>query len=828
MQEFENTTVNRTSELFVVESCAFYGVCFAMGQLEPDHRIVRFGSFEVDLREGKLTKGGIRIKLQGQPFQILALLLERPGQLVTRDEIRQKLWSQDTFVEFDDGLNTAVRKLRAALGDPAENPRFVETVPRRGYRFVAPVTLPLSPHAAAAPSQTNAGPLSDRGMGVSSVRQFHAQSVPTKPKPRAMRSAVLAFAALLVIAAAGTYWYLRRPAFHVTSKDTIVLADFVNTTGDIVFDDALKQGLEVSLVQSPSLNILSDRKVAAILKQMGHAADDRLTGKMAIELCQRVGSKVAVQGSISSLGTTYLISLGAIRCDNGDPVALEQVEAHRKEDVVDALGSAATRLRARLGESMPSIQKYNAPLEQATTGSLEALKAYSMALSTWDRKGDQASIPFFEKAIEIDPNFAMAYGGLGTIYHNRNEVDLARVNATKAYGLRERVTEAEKVAIESRYFLYVTGDLEKAAQVYELAVQNYPQSAGAFNHLGTTYAELGHYEKAVDSLREAIRLDPTRATTYSNLAADLLAQNRVEEAAAVLGEADRRNFQTDYLLQVKYWRAFLRGDSGEMQRILQGSSDVPGAQSLLLTEQANTEAYYGRFQKARELSRVAAEQLEHDGFLESAADCLAVAAVREAEIGAAARAHDYISRAFKLAHGRDVLALTALVTASVGDAKQAEIQSAALDKQYPSDTVMQQYWLPTIRAQMDLRQGKPLKAVEALKAAVSIEVAAPTFSVATLYPAYVRGQAYLAAGEAARAIAEFQKLVDHSGLVLNFPLATLARLELARAYTRAGDSARARQSYQDFLQLWKDADPDVAILKQARLEYAALLRQSKS
>ena len=327
MQQFENTAISKTSELVVVESSPFSGACSGMGQRESEGGIVRFGSFEVDLREGRLTKGGIRIKLQGQPFQILALLLERPGQLVTRDEIRQKLWSEDTFVEFDDGLNTAVRKLRAALGDPAENPRFVETVPRRGYRFVAPASFP-SDAQAVIPDQILAAP--------------HVDEVKTTSSPaaRAGRLGVpfpwIAVASVLVLASVGAYWYFRSPTFRVSSKDTIVLADFVNTTGDAVFDDALKQGLEVSLAQSPSLNILSDRKVATILKQMGHAADDRLTGKVAIELCQRVGSKVTVQGSVSSIGTTYLIGLAAIRCDSGDPVALVQVEAKRKEDVVDA------------------------------------------------------------------------------------------------------------------------------------------------------------------------------------------------------------------------------------------------------------------------------------------------------------------------------------------------------------------------------------------------------------------------------------------------------------------------------------------------------------
>jgi len=791
-----------------------------MQELEPGRRVVGFGSFEVDIQEGRLTKNGIPIKLQGQPFQILTLLLERPGQVVTREEIRQKLWSEDTFVEFDDGLNTAVRKLRTALGDPAENPRFVETVPRRGYRFVAPVRLPPEPELA---KHRKAEVASEPGIVPSAIRQIEPTSFRTQPKRNKARLAGIVLAALLILAGVGTYLYLRRPTFHVSSNDTIVLADFVNTTGDAVFDDALKQGLEVGLQQSPFFNILSDRKTAVVLKQMGRSPDERMSGRVAIEVCQRTGGKATIQGSISSLGTAYLIGLAAIRCDNGDPVAFEQVEAHHKEDVVDAMGKATTHLRARLGESIPSIKKYNAPLELATTPSLEALQAYGVGLSTWDQKGDLASVPVFKRAIALDPNFAMAYGALATVCHNLGETKLARENATKAYELRDRVTESERVSIEARYHLYVTGDLEQAAQVYELWVQNYPAAAGGFNHLGTTYSSLGRNEKAVDAFRQALRIDPTRATTYSNLAVDLFALNRFDEARAVLADADKRNLQTDYLLQARYWEAFLRNDNAGMQALLLRASDIPGAQSLLLNEQANAEAYFGHLGRARELSRVAAAQLEHDGDKESAADYLSQAAVRESETGASAEAAEDISQAMKLDGGRDVTTLAALVMARTGDLQQAETISDQLDKDYPSDTFVQKYWLPVIRAEIELRQGKWSKAIETLNATATFEFAAPSaFPVGNIYPAYVRGQAYMAGGDAVKAGVEFQKLIDRSGLVLNSPLAALARLERARAFSLAKDSTHARDAYRNFLDLWKSADPELTLLKQAKAEYAKL------
>jgi eukaryotic-like serine/threonine-protein kinase len=396
-----------------------------MNQPVPNRRVFKFGSFEADLDGGVLTKSGIRIKLQDQPFQILALLLERPGQVVTREEIRQKLWSENTFVEFDDGLNTAVRKLRAALGDSADNPRFLETVPRRGYRFVAPVIMPAESPGTV--TEVRKEPiLSDPARADSSPVAGPVESPLRGQHQIAWYAWRAAGVALFAVAAIAAYGYLRKPGFHVTARDTIVLADFENTTGEPVFDDALKQGLQVGLEQSPSLSILSERKTGMILRQMGRSPDERMTGRTAIEVCQRTGSKVAVQGSISSLGTTYLIGLGAIRCDNGEPITHQQVEAKRKEQVVVALGEATTRLRARLGESVPSLQKYNSPLEQATTPSLEALNAYGTALSTWDKKGDRASLPFLQRALDLDPNFAMAYGAMATIYHNLGEDELAQ------------------------------------------------------------------------------------------------------------------------------------------------------------------------------------------------------------------------------------------------------------------------------------------------------------------------------------------------------------------------------------------------------------------
>ena len=517
--------------------------------------------------------------------------------------------------------------------------------------------------------------------------------------------------ALLV---AGGFYFRSRRNRPLSHKDTIVLSDFANSTGDAVFDDTLKTALSVSLRQSPFLNVLTDSQVAKTLQQMTQPAGTKLTPALARELCQRAGSKAYLAGAIGRLGNEYVVSLKAVSCKNGNTLAEEQVTAASKEKVLDSLGGAASKLRAELGESLATVQKFDAPLEQATTFSLDALNAYGLALSTWDKKGDRESLPIFKKAIELDPNFAMAYGALATINHNLGETELARENATKAYELRDRVTEAEREAIDARYYSYVTGDLEKAAEVYALAVQNYPESAGAYNHLAIDEAELGRYEQSVQSFRKALLLDPSRAATYANLATGLLALNRVDEASAVLTEAGKRDLHTDLLLQIQYWIAFLHDDESEMERLAQHSSDVPGAQALLLSEQSNTAAYHGHFEEAREFSSAAVNLMERDGNKEWAASYLVQAALRESEVGESAQAQKYISQAQKLSRGQDVATLTAVVLAQVGSVNQGEALCHELDKHWPEGTIVQKYWLPAIRAEIDLRQARPSKAIDDL------------------------------------------------------------------------------------------------------------------
>jgi eukaryotic-like serine/threonine-protein kinase len=777
-------------------------------------KIFRFGPFELRTRTRELYKHGIKLKLRPQPFQVLHELLNRPGELVTREELREKLWSSETFVDFEQSLNTAVKELRGVLGDSATEPRYAETVPRLGYRFIAAVeevevaapkgdgpspALAAGPAAAQAPTQTR------------------------KIRSGARMAALFTAAAIVAGAAVAGLWYHRRPGFQINPRNTVVLADFANTTGEAVFDDALKQGLNVGLEQSPMIQILSDEKSAAVLKQMGHPGDQSMTGGVAIEVCQRAGSQVTVQGSISKLGTSYLIGLTAIRCENGDRIAHEQVEAKRKEDVIEALGKATSQLRSRLGESLQSVQKYDAPLQQVTTSSLEALKAYGLALAGWDKSGEFAAVPLLERAIELDSNFALAYSQLAAIYGNRGEIELARKYATKAYELRDRTTEFERLSIESWYHTYVTGDLEKASAAFETTRQAYPEGPRTLNDLGTVYGSLGLFDKAVALYRESLRVGPLAETTFGNLAVSLMALGRNDEAAAVLEEASKRGLQSADLLQVNYWRAFLLHDTERMSQLLSLSAGVPGAQAVLVSEQADTEAYFGHFRKARQLSLEAGSQMQTGGQKEAAGLCFAQAAIREAEIEDSARARDFISRALNLSQDQNVVALAAVVMARTGDSSKAISFAEQLDKEHPSNTFIQKYWLPIIHAETEMHRGEALQAVDTLNLVGPLDLAAPdALAISTLFPAYARGRAYLAAGEGNKAAAEFQKLIDHPGMVLNFPLGALARLGVARAHRLAHQNADALQEYDAFFALWKDADPDIPILRQAKREYQSL------
>ncbi len=634
---------------------------------------------------------------------------------------------------------------------------------------------------------------------------------------------ILIPAAVLVVAAliAGGLYFRSRSAATLTEKDTIVLADFDNKTGDAVFDDALKQALAVQLGQSPFLNILSDRKVEDTLHLMGHTSNERITRDIARELCVRTGSKAIILGSIVNLGGQYVIGMEAIGCSSGDALAKEQEEAATKQDVLKALGKAAASLRGKLGESLSTIQKFDVPVE-ATTPSLEALKAFSMGITTFRTKGNAAAVPFFKRALELDANFAAAYASLGVAYANLGQASLAAENLKKAYALRERVSEREKYRISSVYYSHVTGELEQASQVYELWAKSYPQDVIPPGNLGDIYHELGQYEKALSKNQESQLLEPD-VTGYFNLAQVYLALNRPEDARKTIEQAQAGKFEGDLLHWVIYQLAFLVGDAAEMGRQVEWAAGKPGTEDVLLSFQSDSEAYYGRLTKARDFSRRAVDAAIRADSKETAALWQVNAALREAEVGNTAAAKQGVVAALTLAPGRDVKMFAALTLARAGEAARAKAIVEELEKSYPSQTVLKVYWLPTIKAAIELNANNAAQALVFLEAAAPYELGEPPqFQLGTLYPAYIRGQAYLAAHNGTAAATEFQKLLDHRGIVVNFMTGALAHVGLARAYALQGDTTKSRTAYQDFFAFWKDADPDIPILKQAKAEYAKL------
>jgi len=633
---------------------------------------------------------------------------------------------------------------------------------------------------------------------------------------------VLVPALMLVAAAIGGTLYFRwhQAMTRLTDKDTIVLSDFDNKTGDAVFDDTLKQGLSVQLEQSPFLALVSERRVNETLKLMGRPAGDRLTPEVTREVCERTGSKAMLNGSIAGLGSQYVIGLKAVNCNTGDVLAEAQEQAAGKEAVLKALDAAAVGLRGKLGESLGSVQTHATPVEEATTPSLEALKAYSLGVKTGYAKGTTAALPFYKRAVDLDQNFAMAYASIGGSYFDLNEIGLGAENARKAYDLREKASERERFNIESEYYNVVTGELEKGAQTDELWQQTYPRDAMPYLRLGFVSATLGNFEKALEEWRVALRLDPNSGTTFALLSAAYMVFNRLDEAEAMFKQAEERKLEGEVLLQGRYWLAFLKGDAAQMAQWVSAALGKPGAEDLLLAMQADTEGWYGKLKNAHELTGRAMDSAQHNDAKESAAAYQAAAALREAEAGSREQTRAEAKAALKLAPNRDVRAIGALALARAGDTAGAEKLAAELDKAFPLDTLVQRYWLPTIRAEVALERKDPNGAIELLNVASRVELSSPTADLTiVLCPVYVRGEAYLMLHDGNRAAAEFQKFIDHRGLVMNFPWGALARLGLARAYTLQGNTVKARAAYQDFLTLWKDADPDVPVLKQAKAEY---------
>jgi eukaryotic-like serine/threonine-protein kinase len=798
--------------------------------------VIRFDEFELKPANGELRKRGQLLKFHPQPFRLLLLLAEHPGQIVTRQEIRRCLWADNTFVDFEHGINFCVRQIRAALADDAENPRYIETLPRRGYRFIAPVN-----HGAlreqvisfqTAQDCKNPFMLSVKHSS-ESVSAKEIQALPSLPalahrvawNSKLVRASIsTVFCAALLIA--GTVFYFRRPP-KLTEKDTVVLADFNNTAGDPVFDGALKQALTVGLNQSPFLNLLPDKKITETLRLMGRSPFDRITPDVAREICLRTGSKAYLSGTISALGSAYLLDVNAIACASGNLLASAQEQAHRKEDVLKVLSRTAAELRSELGESLPSVEKYDVPIE-ATTTSLKALQSMSTAARVGAAESDAASIPFVQRALEYDPNFASAYAALARRYQNLDQPQLALENAAKAYRLRDQVSEREQFEISSIYFR-ATGDLDNLTKTVELWKVIYPRDSGPHARLCVNYQFLGHYDKALAECQEALRLDPAHIVNYVNFATIYMNLNRYDDAQHICELALARQLPCSWI----YFLDFVRGDTAGMAKELSSAIGRPGEEDAFLSAQSDTHFYYGRLRLAREFSHRAADSALRSGYRETASLWQAKSALCEAELGENAAAKRGITNALQLSSGRITKVLAAIVFARVGDTARAEELLKQLQQSNPANTLLKIYWFPVINTALQLKQGNLSEAFLFLQAAAPYDFALPSPNeIGTLYPVYLRGQACLAAHNGPGAAAEFQKVLDHQGITLNYLNGALARLGLARAYALQAQSAqgtnaeaaraKAHAAYQEFLTLWKDADPDIPILKEAKAEYAKL------
>jgi eukaryotic-like serine/threonine-protein kinase len=639
----------------------------------------------------------------------------------------------------------------------------------------------------------------------------------TTPRSTTRWAIIATTVAVLILGLGVALWLLHSQRVQALSAtDTVVLAGFNNTTGDAVFDDTLRQGLEVQLEQSPFLSIISSERMRQTLRLMNQPPDARLTPAVARDLCQRVGSKAYIAGSIASLGHDYVVALHAVNCATGDSLAQEQEQAAGKEKVLGAMSRAAADLRKKLGESLNTVLKFDTPIE-ATTSSLEALKAFSAA-----SKGEEAeAVPSLQRAVKLDPNFASAYAALGIWYSNLGENTLARETIGKAYALRDNISERERYRISGTYYTYVTGEVEKANHTYIEFAQAYPRDAFSRSNLGANYLTLGQYENAVAPILETIRLRPDDGVAYANLMLADVGLNRLDDAKAIYEQAVAHKLDEVYLHQARYLLAFRQSDTAEMEKQVEWSRGKAGIEDAFLSMQSDTEAFYGHLGKALEFSRRAVELAEYAGSKETAALWQVNAALREAELGNPAAAKQGVKEALTLAPGHDIQILAGLALARIGDGSRAETLVEELAKSGPSSTVLMGYWLPVIRSAIQLRQRNPARALILLEAAAPYELGNPS-PFGNLYPIYLRGQAYLLAHKGPAAAAEFQKIIDHPGIVLNYPTGALAFVQLARAEAISGHIAKAGKAYQDFFAIWKSADADIPILKEAKLEYATL------
>ena len=795
--------------------------------------VVRFGDIELDARSYSLRRSGRNLRLERIPMELLLFLVERHGLLVTREEIIERLWGKDVFLDTDNSINTAIRKIRRVLKDDPEHPRFVQTISGKGYRFVAPLIEESEPSSVGA-----ALPALSRGMPVTpsiSTKSPESGDLPASYPPAAdlretceLERPISGFVGL---SAKRWKWLLGLAAAAIiggslirvesrpllTERDLVLITDFDNTTGDSVFDGTLKQALAVELGQSPFLNVVGQERVQETLRYMGRPPDTRVLLPLAREVCERLDAKALLTGSIARLGTQYVLALDAVNCLDGKSFARVQVTADGKEQALPMLGRTARSIRSKLGESLQSIQKFDVPVQQATTNSLEALKAYTVAEEQRSRGIEAEAVPTFKHAIEIDPNFAMAYGKLARLYANIGEADLAAQYLQRAVTLQDHVTERERLYLLSNYYYLTRGDVTKSIETAEQWRRTYPNDWEPYNWLSGRYQIIGRFEQAAAMAREALRLNSDNFSPYANLAASYRSMNRFVEAKAVCERAAAAGRDNSYIHDMLYEIAFLQGDTGAM---LHEASHPPSAfeESYLLDEQGGAALASGKLRTARQFSRRAQDIARKAGFTEDAAFSLAWDALHEADIGNYRQARVIAQAVLRTARGIDARETAAEALALSGDAREAKDLVEELRRRFPQGTVIVNASLPTIFSSIELQRGNPERSIELLQQAIPYELG----EFPSLAPIYIRGQAYLRARRGKEAAAEFQKLLDHPGIAVFSPRHPLARLGLARSYALMGDESHSRQMYEDFLALWREADADIPILRDAKREYTQL------
>jgi tetratricopeptide (TPR) repeat protein/DNA-binding winged helix-turn-helix (wHTH) protein len=766
----------------------------------------RFGLFELDLSARRLVKQGHEVRVQDQPFQLLVALVERNGEIVTREDLRQRLWAGNTFVDFDKSLGVALTKLRDALGDSAASPTYIETVARHGYRFIAPVerngTLAAQPISAIA----------------------ETAEVPNQPPAvaeRALPVIRVTLALVLIMAVSGgLYWYYRlRP--KLGQHAAIMVGRFVNLTGDAAFDGSLEQASVVELSQSPFLTILPRKALRDGLQNLGRSPDEALSPSLERQICQRANAAALVTGSIHHSGNTYVLSLEADACSDGGVLATERVTLSRKEDVLPGIDRAVASLRRKFGESGESLQKHSMPVEQATTDSLEALKAYQLGLDLRSRGKNQEAIPVFKSAIALDDKFAMAYAQLGSSYSNQGETEEGAKYFRKAFELRSRTIEPERLYIAGRYFDIVTGELEKAMETYRLWSDSYPNEWRPLNTLANDALLLGRYEEAIDASRQALKLNPDQAFNYEILAGALLALNHMDEAKSVARQAVSHARDDGGLHLLLFAVAVLQSDPTALEEERKWSAEFPDDSSVPYGE-AEYAAARGQMKRSADLFEKIAQQQIEAGLPGYAANLYADEAFMQLQMGQPEEAIKSAQKSLKSGKTDINLGVVAAVFAWNGDSNRATAVKREFDSEYPISTYNMGIFSPMITAGDAIHRGRPAQEIKELMAPAGLY---ETGGIASLNPIYIRAVGYLEGGAPQDALSEFQKLLDHRGVDPLRPSVPLAILGIARASARLGKIEDARKAYENVLEYWKDADPGLPIVIQTRLDYGQILKR---